>query len=291
MSDLLALLTPPVAPVERAAAVVDAWAARLARRLLSESVLVAGPVRARVREVELYLSAPYHPDPFAHASRWQASRGRWYFHRMGDSYRGGTFKGLDLTCGSSDPTARSFGGVLIRSLEGPEGLVDGSCNCVDALLRWTGHATVAALDAAIGAAAAVDPASPLRLEPADAPVSEALYGTARVGLTLKRAGDHPTMPAYIGRRLRFLSRPRAIKKGRPYLIAALHSAGHDADAIRALTGSPRRSIERAVAAFDAGAAARDLSRFVGAAPKAAELCHLLGAWFGVHGDAGRVSAM
>lgn len=277
---LIELLSPPPpaadgTPIE---AIVDRWGARIAGLLLHHTVLFAGGVAHRLREVELYLRAPHHPDPFAHAHPVQQVVGGWYFHRAGAGYRGGTYKGLDLSCGAPGV----FGGVLIRSVEAAGTLVDGSCNTVDHLLRLTGSASVAALDAAIAGRRADDATSPLYLAPKDwAPADsseDAIIATARVGLTLKRAAAWPEMPRYLGRRLRFLTRPGAIRKGRLHVIAALHSAGHGIDGIAQLTGSPRRAIERIVAAYDEGFAAPEMASAVGRSLSAAELCRALGAW-------------
>lgn len=106
-------------------------------------------------EVECYLRATGHMDPYAHATHEQSISGRWYFHRTcqrspvelssttgltisgpktkAAGYRGGTRKGLDLTFGapvllSSSTQLNSTvdnqdsdaptprGGVLIRSI-------------------------------------------------------------------------------------------------------------------------------------------------------------------------------
>lgn len=272
---LITALSPPPPPDDGGrlpARVVDDWGAAIAAILLRRAVLVAGGVGHRLREVELYLRAPYHPDPFAHAHPVQQRVGGWYFHRTSASYRGGTFKGLDLSCGGPGV----FGGVLIRSVEGA-GLVDGSCNTVDHLLRSTGHDSVAALDVAIAGRRVDDEASPLHLAEVDA-IDDGILATPRVGLTLKRAAAWPEMPSYIGRRLRFLTRPGAIRKGRTQTIVALHAAGEGVDAIAALTGSPRAAVARAAAAYDEGFAAPEMAPYLGRAVTSAELCRVFGAW-------------
>ncbi|KXS19038.1 hypothetical protein M427DRAFT_181607 [Gonapodya prolifera JEL478] len=91
----------------------------------------------RLAELEFYLHRePDHPDPFSHRHPDQRSRGRWYFHKLGGSYRGGTWKGLDITFGGRQGSTESgsdgsdgaggtkeedgndtFGGLLIRALE------------------------------------------------------------------------------------------------------------------------------------------------------------------------------
>ncbi|MEZ4432110.1 MAG: hypothetical protein R3F65_06820 [bacterium] len=274
--ELIDALSPPPPPDDGGLidpAVVDGWGAAIAAILLRRAALVAGGVAHRLREVELYLRAPHHPDPFAHAHPVQQRVGGWYFHRAGASYRGGTFKGLDLSCGGPGV----FGGVLIRSVEGEGPLVDGSCNTVDHLLRRTGHDSVAALDGDIAGRRVDDTGSPLHLAEADA-IDDAILATPRVGLTLKRAAAWPEMPAYIGRRLRFLTRPGAIRKGRTQTIVALYAAGEGLDAIAAQTGSPRAAVARVVAAYGEGHARPEMAPYLGRATTSAELCRVLGAW-------------
>lgn len=96
----------------------------------------------RLTEIEFYLlgKEDIHCDVFAHCDDLQyETSGNWYFHRSGNnsvegykhmtnnekdtkwvcpnpdaSYRGGTFKGLDITFAKAQSC---FGGILIRSIE------------------------------------------------------------------------------------------------------------------------------------------------------------------------------
>ena len=70
-----------------------------------------------ILEVELYITSESHPDPFTHCNEVQKVCGMWYFHRSGTGggktgYRGGSFKGLDISIGGEGRT----GGVLIRTI-------------------------------------------------------------------------------------------------------------------------------------------------------------------------------
>lgn len=81
--------------------------------LLGQSCLRAGEQLFGLEEVELYLYDPvHHPDPYAHRNPLQQTRGRWVFHHAKDRFRGGSFKGLDISFGPE----RSWGGILIRTL-------------------------------------------------------------------------------------------------------------------------------------------------------------------------------
>ena len=226
------------------------WFQRIADRLLRRTVLDVAGEPHELCEIEFYLHGEGHLDPFTHGQPIQRSSGRWYFHRSGESYRGGTYKGLDVTFGPPDV----FGGILIRSLLTPEGaLINGSSLCVEHLLARTGHADVASLAAAVADRNVDADDSPLRLRAvAERPVT--IYYTARGGLTLKRIAEHPEMVDYILRPYRALTRPRKIAKGRVHLVIALHQAGELPESIEALTGAPRRTVKQYIEAYERGRA-------------------------------------
>jgi hypothetical protein len=232
MLPLAALLEPR--PNLDTPGVAETWFGDIAGRLLGSCRLrVAGTVN-RLVEIEFYFDSKEHPDPFAHRHPEQAMSTRWYFHRIGESYRGGSFKGFDLTFGNGV----AHGGILIRSLETPEGrLVVGPSLCVDYLLVTTGSASVAALAATIGDRRATDPESPLHVIDDVGSVDVRLFSSARVGLSLKRHDDAIAIDR-LSRPYRFLTEPRRVTKGRPELIAALLLAGHTPEDVHRLTGSP-----------------------------------------------------
>jgi 3-methyladenine DNA glycosylase Mpg len=237
MNDWNSLLKAPSRTTDTA---FETWFSRIAERLLNHSHLVVAARPHRITEVEAYYHSAAHPDPFAHRHPVQRNPGRWYFHRVGQSYRGGTFKGLDLSFGD----ANSHGGFLIRGLETPDcELVDGPSLCVEHLLKLTRRATVAKLDQSIGERLAWDATSPIRIE--RSPMEPAaVYRSARIGLTLKKATSDTWHRPFIGRLYRYLTEPRRIGKGRHLLALALAAQGKSADEIQQLTGSPLASIRR-----------------------------------------------
>src|SRR5947209_1578323 len=89
------------------------WFDHIAQRLLNGTILMVGGERHRFTEIEFYYHGGKHLDVFTHRDPIQKECGRWYFHRTRGTYRGGSFKGLDLTFGGPD----AFGGVLIRGIE------------------------------------------------------------------------------------------------------------------------------------------------------------------------------
>lgn len=250
-----------------------AWFRQIADRLLRRTVLEVAGEPHELCEVEFYLHGEQHPDPFTHGQAIQRSHARWYFHRSGESYRGGTYKGLDITFGP----AEVFGGILIRSLLTPDGqLINGSSLCVEHLLVRTGHESVASLAEAVAERDVDAPDTLLRLR-STAARAVPIHYTARVGLTLKRVAEHPEMLDYILRPYRALTRPRQIAKGRVHLVIALHQAGEGPEAIASLTGAPKRTVERYIDAYQRGRELGSTESLHGKSLSATELCLLHGA--------------
>ncbi len=233
------MLRKPAAVLEDAH--FEPWFRALGTRLLNDFDFLIGGLAHRIVELEFYYHTAGHLDPFSHRNPLQQRAGFWCFHRSGAQYRGGSFKGLDISCGSG----QDFGGILIRTIETPAGkLIDGPSLCVDHLLARTGAARVADLDQLIAGRSVFDNSSILFLRPSAVRRPAAVYSSARVGLTLRRAALWPDMPRYLMRPYRFLTEPRRVRKGKSLLALELHRQGMTIDAIHDLTGSPRKSIER-----------------------------------------------
>lgn len=261
-----------ILPQSSTASDTDAKFDTLARQLMGPSRLMIGGEPHRIVELEFYLNSPHHPDPFTHCDPLQQEFGRWYFHRSGGTYRNGSFKGFDLTFG----TPESYAGILVRSLDTPEGqLINGPSLCVDHLLRKTGAGHVAELDRTLGGRRVWDTESPIHLSVIEDQTPTELFATARVGLSLKRNVDE-VAKRFVLKRYRFLSEPRRIAKGRIYLVLALHAQGLAEPEISQITGSPPRSVARWVEQFENGRAT-DFSEFLGANLDSLALCRLHGA--------------
>jgi hypothetical protein len=256
------------------------WFTPIAARLLNGCRLLVAGEPHRFVEVEFYYHGPGHPDPFTHKEPLQRERGRWYFHRTRGVYRGGSFKGFDLTFGDG----RAFGGVLIRGLDSPDGrLIDGPSKSVDHLLARTGTGDVASLDRAIAGRVAWDSDNPLALQDLTAEEERQTFRSARVGLSLRRARPSspaaPEMVRYIMRPYRYLSEPRRVSKGKPYLVLALYAQGASPDDLPRLTGCPAKSVQRYIADFEVGRQEADFTPFFGTDLGPRDLCRLHGTWF------------
>jgi hypothetical protein len=230
--------------------------------------------RYRLVEIEFYYHGTKHLDPFAHQHPLQQTSGRWYFHRDGEQYRGGSFKGLDLTFGSGD----SFGGILIRSIMRSDGLLINGCSlCVDHILQRTQYAHISALDQEIAQRTVWDESSPVHLCNASALLSQQIIFTARVGLTLKRADQYPDMFRFMMREYRFLTNP-SIAKGKIHTIISLHKQGLSLEQIADITHSSMRNVRYYIELFQNGTTLESVQSFYGQHLKSSDLCKLHGLW-------------
>ena len=93
--------------------------------------------KLKIKEIEFYFKDDNHPDPFVHGSEEQKTPGNWYFHKKGNSYKEGSFKGLDITFGPKNNN--SYGGILIRTLkEDSNKTLEGPCVCVNYIIDFFG---------------------------------------------------------------------------------------------------------------------------------------------------------
>ncbi len=182
--------------------------------LLRTQIVVNGHV-LRILEIEFYLCSDTHPDIFCHQFADQKTNLQWYFHRASEklhSYKGGSYKGLDITCGS----ANSYGGILIRSIQNETStqIIQGPCNCVNHILDLCKTASVKDLVVdKLGNDLSVSN-SILRLEPRLDPNGSSIFKSPRVGLTLKTTDPVQLVirKEYISKLYRYLIKPHLIAK-------------------------------------------------------------------------------
>lgn len=264
------------APAGLTDATAAGWFDRLAERLLNGCRLLANGTPHRLLEVEAYYHAPAHPDPFPHKNPIQLTAGRWYFHRTAGVYRGGSFKGLDVSMG--DGTA--YGGMLFRGLERPDGtVIDGPSLLVDHLLATTGHSSVADLDTAIDGRLAWKVDSPLTLV-AERMEQRPLLRCVRVGLSLRRRKHRPDDPAlkYLLRSYRYVADPKKTAKGKPHMVLPLLAEGVAPDEVTRITNCPLAAVKRYAAAFAAGRLEATPEPYYGRELGTSDLCRLYGLW-------------
>lgn len=103
------------------------------QQILNERSLIINGTHNYICEIEMYwYDEKYHPDLYAHRHGDQNIYGGLYFHKLGKSYRGGNYKGLDLTLGTNN----TYYGILIRSIINEKGeLITGPSKVVDYILK------------------------------------------------------------------------------------------------------------------------------------------------------------
>eukprot|EP00727_Mastigamoeba_balamuthi_P001984 m51a1_g11783 hypothetical protein (349) ;mRNA; f:294618-295737 len=217
--------------------------ARIALELMSGWTVYIAGVPHRLTEVEFYLNGGAHPDIFTHGDEMQKTHAHWYFHRTGGKYRGGTFKGMDITFAREE----LFGGILVRGLQKldpPTVFLDGPCVCVDHILKLTKMGSIAELVEAEGTTEAwkTREGRLLYLERSEAPRSVAPVATPRVGLTLKDWKE--AKDRYVMRQYRFVTNPRDTKKGKHHIVLAMRRAGKDAASVAAATGTSSANVAK-----------------------------------------------
>jgi hypothetical protein len=258
----------------------EAWFDTIARRLLCGCTFLVGREPHRFTEIEFYYHGGTHLDPFTHRDPIQTHTGLWYFHRTGGVYRGGSFKGFDLTFGGPG----RFGGILIRGLEQADGeWIDGPSLCVDHLLARTEAANVATLDEAIDARPAWEADNPLRLLWRDEMEERPLLKSARVGLSLKKYRKAELPTRYILRPYRYLSEPRRISKGKLHMALALYARGAERAETRERTGCTKGALERYIADFEEGKKEESFDAYFGIELGPRELARLHGVWWARYG--------
>ncbi|KAF0973310.1 hypothetical protein FDP41_008517 [Naegleria fowleri] len=204
--------------------------ASVADYLLNHVELVAQGKTFRLAELEFYYTCPpFHNDPFNHCHSLQTTKGEWYFHQSpsqinNDNYRGGNYKGLDLSIGC----AKFKGGILIRSMIqcSDEKLIEGPSLCVDEILTLYGcktiHEFVTKNFPKQRHFNALDETSAVHLRVSTTPKSDTFIRSARVGLTLKQESNKKERIEFIFRPYRFCLRPEKMKKGKHLMAIVLY---------------------------------------------------------------------
>jgi 3-methyladenine DNA glycosylase Mpg len=111
---------------------------KIADAILNSYILMVDGKEYRVAEIEFYIKTDFqengHVDSYTHGDPNQKRFAKWYFHRYPNgSYKGGTYKGLDLTLGNK----KTYFGVLIRAIydEDTGTIVEGPCKVVNKILE------------------------------------------------------------------------------------------------------------------------------------------------------------
>lgn len=217
----------------------------LAEEVINNYVLMVCGTPLRFREIEFYVNHPNHPDTYTHSDEDQKRASCWYFHKIGKTFRGGTYKGLDVSIGGKN----YYGGMLIRSLfdRNTGGIIEGSCLCVDYIIKLVKakHPKLGEIKDIVAdsnySEDVLDKNSIIHLEKAGpSDVKYKYYKGPRVGLSAK-------YPKYLNKLYRYVVLPAKIKKGKDTLIKALLEQGISKREVQTLTGATLALIEKTAA--------------------------------------------
>lgn len=191
---------------------------QIAQYLFKNTLLSINGTYFQIYELEFYLYNEKHKDIFTHKFEEQLTNFKWYFHKSSPkeyAYKSGTFKGLDLTCGSNTMDNKSYGGILIRSIKNmvTSEIIQGPCCVVNKILELTNCITIKQLvcDEMKNNINADSPI--LNLTIADNNIQH-VFQTPRIGLTLKKKDNLEDRQYYIGQLYRYILEPWKITKGK-----------------------------------------------------------------------------
>lgn len=227
--------------------------------LLHRFVLVANGVRYRILEVEMYVHDDncVWKDMFAHNDSLQRQNASFYFHRSGVSFRGGTYKGLDVTFGAPHCAAAA----LIRTtqrLDGEKKIFCGPCVVVDELLRSLQVSSIAQYVNEHGVESSKKKKNNLHLalsgeDEGGHDEVKKVYKTPRVGLSLLK---HPHFSEdvffFYAHRLRFLVEPHKVTKHRHLLALVMMEDEIHEDTIEKIVGTKKKNILQWRADYESG---------------------------------------
>lgn len=173
-------------------------------------------------EIEMYLYSDDHLDEYVHQHPRQLSHSKWYFHRGNEnSYKNGTYKGLDLTFGKSDGEEKVYGGCLFRTIVDISSgkVIEGPSNTVTRLMMEYGSDSIKEF-AEECEKRDVFSNNVLKLVKRKKSEGCTIYTSRRVGLSDK-------YPLYRELQLRYISEPRLIKKNRGDIREGMKMMGVD----------------------------------------------------------------
>jgi len=256
----------------------------IANALLNRSIFFIGGLPHRVLELEFYCNGHQHIDLFAHGHERQKKRAEWYFHMTGKGYKGGSYKGLDVTFGDDE----FYGGILLRTIQplyGDFAPIEGPSLLVDHVLRTTNSSGIEELVSGFDLTAELK--SP---EKTDHPLffvhfdldkeipaikSGTVYKGARVGLSMKTFQDGKE--TYVGKFYRYMIDPEKIKKGRHYFVVSLHQQGYTPQQIVDVSKSTPAMVKKLIGLFNKGGESKNFKQFCNKNIKNDEVCEMLGA--------------
>ena len=181
----------------------------IAQQLLTHCLLQIGDNLYRLLEIEYYDL----DDPYTHKDATQYIPNRWYFHR-----KGGTYKGLDITCKN--------GSFLLRAIQDitSKEIIEGPSLVVDHLLATLNYENVQELRDDFTHPAQRN--TTFRINWSELR-DDIIYTSRRVGINPPDSPreDEEKRKEYAAMRRRYLVAPDLLKKGRKLVVEDLKSDG------------------------------------------------------------------
>jgi len=215
----------------------------LANKILNYLILEINNRDYIIQELEFYLYSDTHPDTYTHKHPYQKLFGHWYFHKQGtsDTYKSGTFKGLDIIF--TDNTKDAFGGILIRSISNLETHIIGPCNVVDHILTQNKANTIPELITNSIPTNSCFTKSGLYIKLSKEIRSNSICYGPRVGLSFK-------YPIWANKNYRFLTNIKTNDKYRGTIIIVLYQLGIPISEIINITNVKKSIIEKYILTYN-----------------------------------------
>jgi hypothetical protein len=216
----------------------------IAETLMNSTILMIAGKEHRLAELEVYLKDDAHFDSFTHADEQQKVNSQWYFHKMGKGYKGGSYKGLDITF-----SKRGHSGILIRALMeiATQKYIEGPSLVVDHVLALTKAEDIMALTKQENFLWDCTQKSDLYIKEDEKKLEHrTLFTSGRVGLVL-RTDNHSL---FVLKPYRFLTYPLLCKKAKQHLALELYDSGKTKLEIVKLTGCTDKSVSGYIEAFE-----------------------------------------
>ena len=246
--------------------------------LLNNTILSINKQNYRLIELEYYIKSTDHPDPFVHCDPHQQIKHKWYFHRLaGKGYKGGTYKGLDITIGYNDKLI--FGGILIRSIQNviTKEIIEGPCKVVNKILEICNKNSIEEfIDNKPIPLSVGDPMLTLIMDTTNILHKMEIFYGPRVGLTLKKSRDD--IYKYIMKNYRAIIYPEYIKVFKTGIIIKLYNDGLSCEQIKKLVGGTIKNISKYIE-FSKQGQSMDFKDFVNQSLGVEKLCNLQGLWY------------
>lgn len=224
----------------------------IANNLIQCMYLNISGVKYSFIEVEFYLYTDDHKDIYTHRDADQAIPENWYFHKShGGSYKGGTYKGLDITFGYSKK--KSYGGILIRGIKDMKtnSIISGPCNVVNFILTRTNSSDIPNLiDKLKGNVFNKD--NIFYLDKLSPNLKVAIYNGPRVGLSFK-------YPNYVIRNYRYLTKLDHVKKYKGPILLNLLSNGISESDVCKMSRTKQTQFDKIIKLFKDGQKLKNLS--------------------------------